>query len=202
MTEFTVGDAVRFNKNKEGFVVPESWGTVVNVTDKQVFVKFPPTSVWHCNKEDLELMKYNLKAMDFVPSIPRSRSNVYEAFIFAETPEGYDYWMKFFRGEMSTEEEQEAYDKWATMYKQCIVESSFTEDTKANNSVEHPSHYNQDGGIECIDAIKASLGKDGFVDYCKGNCMKYLWRYKYKNGIEDLKKAKVYLEWIIKELEK
>lgn len=147
-------------------------------------------------------MEYDLKAMCFAPSVPRSRSNVDEAFIFEETNEGYNYWSKFYRGEMSTKEEQEAYGKWYTMYKQWVAESSLTEDTKAENLVEHPSHYNQDSSIECIDAIKASLGKDGFVDYCKGNCMKYLWRYKYKNGVEDLKKAKVYLEWIIKELEK
>lgn len=171
-------------------------GVVVNVTDKQVFVKFPPTSVWHCNKEDLELMKYDLKAMGFVPSVPRSRSNVYEAFTFEETPEGYDYWLKFCQGEMSAEEEKEAYDKWYTMYKQWLAENA-----KAKNSVEHPSHYNQDGSIECIDAIKASLGKDGFVDYCKGNCLKYLWRYKHKSGVEDLKKAKVYLTWMIEELD-
>ena len=63
------------------------------------------------------------------------------------------------------------------------------------SNVEHPSHYNQDG-IECIEAIKASLGKD-FPAYCKGNVMKYLWRYKYKNGLEDLKKAQVYLNWMV-----
>lgn len=68
------------------------------------------------------------------------------------------------------------------------------------NNVEHPSHYNQDG-IECIEAIKASLGT-GFPDYCKGNVMKYLWRYKYKNGLEDLKKAQVYLNWMVEALEK
>ena len=69
-----------------------------------------------------------------------------------------------------------------------------------SDNVKHPNHYNQDGEIECIDAIRATLGSDGFMDYCKGNCMKYLWRYKYKSGIEDLEKAKVYLEWMIETL--
>lgn len=68
-----------------------------------------------------------------------------------------------------------------------------------NNNVDHPSHYNQ-SGIECIEAIKATLG-DNFQDYCKGNVIKYLWRYKYKNGIEDLKKARWYLDSMIKDLE-
>lgn len=144
---------------------------------------------------------YNLKAMDFNPNVMRKAANADEAFLFAEAPEGDDYWWRFCNGEMTPTEEQEAYDKWYTMYKQWVAESSLTEDTKAENLVEHPSHYNQDGGIECIDAIKASLGKDGFVDYCKGNCLKYLWRYKHKNGIEDLKKAKVYLTWMIEELD-
>ncbi len=62
-------------------------------------------------------------------------------------------------------------------------------------NVKHPSHYNQ-SGVECIEAIKASLG-DEFPAYCKGNVMKYLWRYKYKNGLEDLQKARQYLEWLI-----
>lgn len=63
------------------------------------------------------------------------------------------------------------------------------------DAVNHPSHYTS-GGIECIEAIKASLG-NGFADYCKGNVIKYLWRYKLKNGVEDLKKARVYLDWMI-----
>ena len=64
-----------------------------------------------------------------------------------------------------------------------------------DENVNNPSHYNQ-AGIECVDAIKASLG-DNYQDYCKGNIMKYLWRYKYKNGIEDLKKAQWYLNSMI-----
>lgn len=68
------------------------------------------------------------------------------------------------------------------------------------DNVNHPSHYNNDSGIECIDAIRATLG-DGFQDYCKGNVMKYLWRYKYKNGLEDLKKAQVYLNWMVESIE-
>ena len=60
----------------------------------------------------------------------------------------------------------------------------------------HP-HYNQ-AGIECIDAIKAATG-DGYEFYLQGNILKYLWRYRYKNGIEDLKKAEFYLKRLIEE---
>ena len=49
---------------------------------------------------------------------------------------------------------------------------------------------------ECIDAIKA-MTDDGFQFYLQGNIMKYLWRYRYKNGVEDLKKAEWYLKKLI-----
>lgn len=68
-------------------------------------------------------------------------------------------------------------------------------DTLTGDPVEHPSHYTQ-GGIECIDAIRSALG-DGFADYCRGNVLKYVWRYRDKNGIEDLRKARWYLDALI-----
>ena len=65
-----------------------------------------------------------------------------------------------------------------------------------NDKVNHPSHYTN-GGIECIKAIEAALGKDGFEAYCKGNAIKYLWREAFKNGTEDIEKAKMYLDFLI-----
>ena len=65
-----------------------------------------------------------------------------------------------------------------------------------NDAVQHPSHYTH-GGIECIDAIRASMTADGFCDYCKGNIIKYIWRWRDKGGVEDLRKASVYLGWLI-----
>ena len=73
--------------------------------------------------------------------------------------------------------------------------------TTKNDAVQHPSHYTH-GGIECIKAIEASMSAEGFQDYCKGNCIKYIWRYRQKNGLEDLKKAQVYLDWLIESVEK
>ena len=67
--------------------------------------------------------------------------------------------------------------------------------------VNHPSHYTQ-GGIECIDAITAAtVGKTGIEAVCVANVVKYLWRYEEKNGLEDVKKARWYLERLISELE-
>ena len=64
------------------------------------------------------------------------------------------------------------------------------------DNVNNPSHYNQ-AGIECLDAIAAATGY-GYEYYLQGNIIKYLWRYRYKNGIEDLKKAQFYLDRLIK----
>lgn len=63
--------------------------------------------------------------------------------------------------------------------------------------VNSPSHYTQ-GSIECIDAI-AQVVKDldGMEAMCTGNVIKYLWRWKHKNGVEDLKKAQWYLQRMI-----
>jgi len=69
--------------------------------------------------------------------------------------------------------------------------------TGAGDNVNHPSHYTQ-GSIECIDAIEESTkGLLGIAAVCVANVIKYIWRYKFKNGIEDLKKARWYLDKLI-----
>lgn len=69
------------------------------------------------------------------------------------------------------------------------------------DNVNHPAHYMQ-GGIECIDAIKAAItGLEGMEAHCTGNAIKYLWRWKRKNGVEDINKAIWYLERLKKEVE-
>lgn len=68
--------------------------------------------------------------------------------------------------------------------------------------VNAPPHYNQ-AGIECIDALAAATsGKTGIEAVCVANVIKYLWRYELKNGVEDVKKARWYLDRLIGELEK
>lgn len=67
--------------------------------------------------------------------------------------------------------------------------------------INKPPHYNQ-AGIECIDAIAAATsGKQGVEAVCVANVIKYLWRYELKNGVEDVKKARWYLDKLIGELE-
>lgn len=66
--------------------------------------------------------------------------------------------------------------------------------------VNHPAHYNQ-GGVECIEAIKAALGQEGFIAYCKGQVVKYLWRADHKgNALQDAEKAEWYLKRAIAEM--
>jgi hypothetical protein len=59
--------------------------------------------------------------------------------------------------------------------------------------VNHPPHYTQ-GGVECIDAIEAALGPEGFRAFLRGQVMKYTWRAGLKGAAaEDLAKAAWYL---------
>lgn len=67
--------------------------------------------------------------------------------------------------------------------------------------VNNPKHYNQ-GDIECIDAIRAMLSSEEFIGYLRGNSLKYRWRFRYKNGVQDLDKAEWYENRLKEELKK
>lgn len=70
-----------------------------------------------------------------------------------------------------------------------------------NDKVNHPGHYTA-GGIECIDALKAAVtGLEGIEAVCTANAIKYLWRWRRKNGVEDLRKAIWYIEKLIREVQ-
>mgnify|MGYP003660628870 CR=1 FL=1 len=76
--------------------------------------------------------------------------------------------------------------------KQAMAQS---DNKQMGDMVNSPIHYNK-AGIETIDALEAML-VNGFDYYLQGNIVKYLWRYRYKNGVEDLKKAQWYLNKLI-----
>ena len=67
-------------------------------------------------------------------------------------------------------------------------EKEWKTDTKKKDSVNHPSHYGN-GKTECIDYIQDFLSDEEFIGYLRGNIAKYMNRWRYKNGIEDLQKA-------------
>lgn len=68
-----------------------------------------------------------------------------------------------------------------------------------SDSINKPAHYAA-GKIECIDAIEAATtGLEGIEAVCTANIIKYVWRWKRKNGVEDLRKAEWYLHRLISE---
>jgi hypothetical protein len=72
-----------------------------------------------------------------------------------------------------------------------------------NDPVNSPSHYCKgDQGIECIDAIDAAISDLGGIEgHYTGSALAYLWRWKSKNGAQDLKKARWYLDRLIERVE-
>lgn len=64
--------------------------------------------------------------------------------------------------------------------------------------IQKPAHYNS-GKYETIEVIKDITG-ELYEGYLLGNVLKYVSRYQHKNGVEDLKKARVYLDWLIGEV--
>lgn len=59
--------------------------------------------------------------------------------------------------------------------------------------VNHPAHY-ESGAFECIDVMLETQGREAVMDFCICNAFKYLYRHRRKNGVEDVKKARWYLD--------
>ena len=57
----------------------------------------------------------------------------------------------------------------------------------------NPDHYKNQTSLECIEAMEIIFGRDAVIDFCVCNAWKYIWRWKHKNGEEDLKKSAWYL---------
>jgi len=74
--------------------------------------------------------------------------------------------------------------------------NNLTQNARSSDAVIAPSHYLA-GGIETIDYIRAKMSPESLRGYYLGNVIKYVSRSDYKNGVEDLMKAMVYLNWLI-----
>lgn len=82
----------------------------------------------------------------------------------------------------------------------CVWNRNFVP-KEENDSVSHPNHYQSKSGLEVIDVIKAFTEDcEGIEAYYTGNVIKYVCRWKKKNGLEDLKKARQYLDWLIEKV--
>lgn len=73
--------------------------------------------------------------------------------------------------------------------------------SQQHDPVNNPKHYTQ-GGIETIDYLAAKLTDEEFGGFCRGNVLKYVSRCLDKNGVEDLRKARWYLDRLIRHFEK
>lgn len=72
-----------------------------------------------------------------------------------------------------------------------------------SDMVNHPPHYQSENGIECIDAIRAAVGLDGFVSHCRAAAIKYAWRCGQKDAqSQELRKAAWYLNRAADEIDK
>lgn len=58
----------------------------------------------------------------------------------------------------------------------------------------NPDHYKSSTSLECIEAMEIVFGIDSVISFCCCNAWKYIWRWKNKNGVEDLEKAKWYVD--------
>lgn len=124
---------------------------------------------------------------------------------FCDEQTGCSYCLlKKFLGEDYCDFDEWSDDKLAIAYDHVCKNNDAELNIEPENNpdmVSHPKHYTQ-GDIECIDALKAAtVGKRGIEAVCVANVIKYLWRYEEKNGIEDVRKAKWYIERLLKELE-
>ena len=69
-----------------------------------------------------------------------------------------------------------------------------------SDNVNHPSHY-ETGKFECIDVMLETQGLDAVLHFCLCNAFKYIYRHNKKNGLEDVRKAKWYLDKYIELVE-
>ncbi len=77
----------------------------------------------------------------------------------------------------------------------CFMDNGFEmiKDSQNTDNVNHPTHY-ATGQYECIDAMIETQSIEATKSFCVCNAFKYLWRHNGKNGLEDIKKSKWYLD--------
>lgn len=98
--------------------------------------------------------------------------------------------------ELTTEQLEERYLKNPPAFKHAKPESKEDTINDQPEMVNHPNHYNA-GKYECIDVMVDIYGLEAVKQWCIMNAFKYLYRFKNKNGLEDIRKAHWYLTWFI-----
>ena len=87
---------------------------------------------------------------------------------------------------------REHFDWYCIHMREKAEEINKNENNVSTDYVNHPPHYNT-GKYESIDVMVETQGVEAVKDFCICNAFKYIYRHKFKNGIEDIKKAIWYL---------
>lgn len=82
-------------------------------------------------------------------------------------------------------------DDYILAYDILCINSEILE--KKTDNINHPQHYTY-SKYECIEVMTDIFGPEAVKDFCICNAFKYFWRHKHKNGLEDIKKAKWYVD--------
>lgn len=161
----------------------------------------PEDTAIHCSTEELaeEVLRIaknaGLKWSDGVDLSEKTNWDNYigeTCYEFNETVVVYAY-RSFYMSEGNHILPAEEFISW----NKAVPEDTSVEFGTGNDPVNNPSHYTA-GKVECIDALEAAtVNLTGIEAVCTANAIKYLWRWKQKNGVEDLKKAKWYIDKLI-----
>ena len=134
--------------------------------------------------------------LHYTPQLNPTFLETYIALAEEELTEGMEA-TEWWKQHVARKEQAEYEARWVD---ESLEEIIARQDEEEEDVVNNPNHYNN-GSIECIEGIQASMSAEAFAGYLKGNCMKYLWRYNYKGKpVQDLQKAQWYLAELIKEL--
>lgn len=99
------------------------------------------------------------------------------------------------------QEESMTYDEYLNQSDDVVTKHLEKEAHKtASDLIDQQDHYTNNG-IQPIQIMKANMTKEKYRGFLEGNILKYPLRYEDKNGLEDLKKAKTYLTWLIEDIE-
>lgn len=114
----------------------------------------------------------------------------------ASSPSEKDDIQRFTNSDMILNCSHSIFEKLDNDYFEEVGNDTYFTSNKVKSDALNPAHYNK--GIQPIEFMKqGALNNEEFEGFCKGNILKYVSRERDKNGIEDLEKAKVYLDWLL-----
>ncbi len=87
-----------------------------------------------------------------------------------------------------------------------VKQAKNLQELAGENLVEHPSHYSGDGKIECMDAMRSMMSGDAYAlpaiaAHWWAEAFKYIWRWRRKGGVQDLRKCRQCIGYLIDEIE-